>query len=103
MTLALSWGIQASHEMPHPIYPVSFETPFTATLSGLFCTTKVLVLREMKSYLAASDQLVLLHWQIPPWQVSTLLVQLRAYDCLRNLIEFLLHRISKTTLLNAIL
>jgi hypothetical protein len=40
MTLALSWGIQASHEMPHPIYPVSFETPFTATLSGLFCTTK---------------------------------------------------------------
>jgi len=36
----LSWGIQASHEMPHPIYPVSFETPFTATLSGLFCTTK---------------------------------------------------------------
>jgi mRNA interferase MazF len=26
--------------MPHPIYPVSFETPFTATLSGLFCTTK---------------------------------------------------------------
>jgi hypothetical protein len=40
MRLALSWGIQASHEMPLPIYPVSFETPFTATLSRLFCTTK---------------------------------------------------------------
>ena len=40
MTLALSWGIQASHEMPHPICTVSFETPFTATFSGLFCTTK---------------------------------------------------------------
>jgi alkyl sulfatase BDS1-like metallo-beta-lactamase superfamily hydrolase len=40
MTMALSWGIQASHEMPHPIHPVSFETPFTATLSGLFRTTK---------------------------------------------------------------
>ena len=46
MTLALSWGIQASHEMPHPIYPVSFETPFTATLSGLFCTTKGSTLRD---------------------------------------------------------
>ncbi|WP_397198245.1 formylglycine-generating enzyme family protein [Nodosilinea sp. LEGE 07298] len=40
MRLALSWGIQASHEMPLPIYPVSFGTPFTTTLSGLFCTTK---------------------------------------------------------------
>jgi hypothetical protein len=40
MRLALSWGIQASHEMPLPIYPVSFEIPFTATLSRLFCTTK---------------------------------------------------------------
>jgi len=40
MTLALSWGIQASHEMPLLIHPVSLETPHTATLSGLFCTTK---------------------------------------------------------------
>jgi len=40
MMLALSWGIQASHEMPRPIYLVSLETPYTATLSGLFCTTK---------------------------------------------------------------
>jgi hypothetical protein len=31
MRLALSWGIQASHEMPRSIYPVSLETPFTAT------------------------------------------------------------------------
>jgi hypothetical protein len=28
MRLALSWGIQASHEMPLPIYPVSFEISF---------------------------------------------------------------------------
>lgn len=40
MRLALSWGIQASHEMPLPIYTVSFETLCTATLSELFCTTK---------------------------------------------------------------
>ena len=40
MTLALSWGIQASHEIPLLIHPVSLETPHTATLSGLFCTTK---------------------------------------------------------------
>jgi hypothetical protein len=40
MRLALSWGIQASHEMPLPTCTVSFETPFTATFSGLFCTTK---------------------------------------------------------------
>ena len=45
MSLALSWGIQASHEMPRSIYPVSFETPCTATLSGLFCTTKMSNLR----------------------------------------------------------
>lgn len=38
--LALSWGIQASHEMPLPAYPVSFETLYTATLLELFCTTK---------------------------------------------------------------
>jgi hypothetical protein len=40
MTLALSWGIQASHEMPLLIHSVSFETPCTTSLSGLFCTTK---------------------------------------------------------------
>ena len=40
MTLALSWGIQASHETPLPIHPVSFETPYTAALSRLLCTTK---------------------------------------------------------------
>ena len=33
--------MQAFHEMPHPIYPISFQTPFTATLSGLFCTTNL--------------------------------------------------------------
>ncbi|MGB6014789.1 MAG: hypothetical protein WBG32_08685 [Nodosilinea sp.] len=40
MSLALSWGIHASHEMPRFIHTVSFETPCTATLSELFCTTK---------------------------------------------------------------
>jgi hypothetical protein len=40
MRLALSWGIQASHEMPLLVHPISFETPHTAILSGLFCTTK---------------------------------------------------------------
>jgi hypothetical protein len=35
--------------MPHPIYPVSFETPFTATLSGLFCTTKAEVIEKIIS------------------------------------------------------
>ena len=40
MRLALSWGIQAFHEMPHFIHPVSFETPCAANLSELFCTTK---------------------------------------------------------------
>ncbi len=40
MMLALSWRIQASHEMPQPIHPLSFEALYTATLSGVFCTTK---------------------------------------------------------------
>lgn len=41
MTLVLSWGIQGSHEMPRLIHPVSFETPYTTSLSELFCTTKL--------------------------------------------------------------
>jgi hypothetical protein len=40
MSLVLSWGIQASHETPRSIHPVSVETPCTATFLGLFCTTK---------------------------------------------------------------
>ena len=70
MTLALSWGIQASHEMPHPIYPVSFETPFTATLSGLFCTTKLwhlqiwkVVIKALKFYIRP-DQDYLLNYYV---------------------------------------
>ncbi|PSN10370.1 hypothetical protein C7293_28385 [filamentous cyanobacterium CCT1] len=43
MGLALSCGIQASHEVPLPIHFVLFETPCTATLSRLFCTTKTLI------------------------------------------------------------
>jgi hypothetical protein len=41
MILALSWGIQASHEMPLLIHLVSFEILCTASLLGLFCTTKL--------------------------------------------------------------
>lgn len=40
MRLALSWGIQASHGMRRFIDSVSFETPYTTSFSGLFCTTK---------------------------------------------------------------
>jgi hypothetical protein len=64
MRLALSWGIQASHEMPLLIHLVSFEIPDTETLSRLFCTTKRVRVLQHFHYLIRSINLHLLRFGI---------------------------------------
>ncbi len=54
--LALSWGIQASHELPHLTYFISLETFYTATLSGLLCTTKFTLIRIFNKEIKESTE-----------------------------------------------